>query len=98
MTLMACRWRIPEIMQRWAFDRVRGSAVSHQYEVKSNVARASPGSGSRPSRPECGRCPLNKPTTKYGHFVVGLYNQYRTHSALEGQTPIEIPESKGAEL
>ena len=26
------------------------------------------------------------------------YNRYRTHSALEGQTPIENPESKRAEL
>ena len=35
---------------------------------------------------------------KYGYFVVGLYNRYRTHSALEGQTPIKHPESKRAEL
>ena len=26
------------------------------------------------------------------------YNQYRTHSALQGQTPIHNPQSKGAEL
>jgi len=26
------------------------------------------------------------------------YNRYRTHSALEGQTPIKNPESKGVEL
>ena len=28
----------------------------------------------------------------------GYYNRYRTHSALEGQTPIKHPESKRAEL
>ena len=32
---------------------------------------------------------------KYGFFVVDLYNRHRAHESLEGQTPIETPESKG---
>jgi Integrase core domain len=28
----------------------------------------------------------------------GYYNEYRCHHALEGRTPIETPESKGAEI
>jgi hypothetical protein len=32
---------------------------------------------------------------KYGYFVVDLYNGYRAHTSLEGQTPIKTPESEG---
>ena len=35
---------------------------------------------------------------KYGYFVVGLYNEYRTHSALNGKAPVDGHHGKDIDL